>query len=527
MSPTNRDAMDSNPLSLLDHDTYCGLASQAAGVEVSLIDNDDIDEESAELVLNQAGLRSWNEHGLKAQQRKASLGEKKRESYQSTRQKGVVQPVAAANKRVPATDGVIVDKEALEAVESIRSRYQEVHRRGDLFELARLALTAEVEGCKTLHGMNFRDIAFIGCDVLVSTHPDILSAIIRGDVARTYCRNKDFRDLLDSIRVHERGDNQPAIYMNQIGDVNGKSPTPNDILSVLPLIIGYVKGTDVDYIQKIDRRMDTARTKARPTDMQYRKYMYKGDRVSDGRQTKTLAFLTALEARCLAVPENERDEPLPGCLSEVGYTYTTETRLRNHREHRSSNYIMNLFDSALALKWPQRFTVHQFVIFLCVDATQGSTAEILFTRLAVGYTGNGGGFTHYPPGRSNESVQRFDTEQWQRWWKWTNRICQITENHAKQIQLWEAAEREVAAKSAQLQALREEIEQYEGLSTEETANLTFEDQQKLLAKCEVELAEREEQQASEKEELLGSYNGLCDALQGYLEHAQTARASSL
>jgi hypothetical protein len=189
--------------------------------------------------------------------------------------------------------------------------------------------------------------------------------------------------------------------------------------------------------------------------------MYTESGLSTTRQAKTVAFLTALKARCLAVPENERDKPLPGGLSEIGYTYTTEIRLRNHREHRSSNYIMNLFDSALALKWPQRFSVHQFIMFLCADATQGSIAEILFTRLALAYTGNGGGFTHYPPGRSNQSAGGFDTEQWQRWWRRTMEICRSAENEEEQLRQFEATEQANTSKLQRLQAIQDEIAQYE------------------------------------------------------------------
>lgn len=105
---------------------------------------------------------------------------------------------------------------------------------------------------------------------------------------------------------------------------------------------------------------------------------------------------------------------------------------------------MNLFDRALSLEWPQRFSVQQFIIFVCTHASQAVLAEIIFTRLALGYTGNGGGFTHYPPGRSNDSARWYDTDEWESWYEWTAKTCCIDENHKKEKMLWEANDEERA-----------------------------------------------------------------------------------
>lgn len=114
---------------------------------------------------------------------------------------------------------------------------------------------------------------------------------------------------------------------------------------------------------------------------------------------------------------------------------------------------MNLFDSMFQVEWPQQYSLHQFIIFACCTPTHAVLAEIIFTRLGDGYTGNGGGFTHYPPGLSNDSAAWYNTNEWEQWYEWTAELCMFRDNHAKELARWKAQQ---AAEDAEILQLQQE-----------------------------------------------------------------------
>jgi hypothetical protein len=224
--------LERDPLHLLHHDTYRDLASQAAGVEPSVVDNDDIDDDSAELFLHEGKLKDWNNQGLtrrtssvsnEAQQRRDSFATKRVPSKNVDRHERVPSKNTDNHKRlasnnaedhkrdasdnpddrklVHTTKGV--DVRASEAIESIRVQYQALYREGNLFELSRVALTAEVEGFKTLHEIDFRQVRspwpYYSCPRYGSP---ILQAIKYGVAASISCaetqRNSSFRRIFKS-----------------------------------------------------------------------------------------------------------------------------------------------------------------------------------------------------------------------------------------------------------------------------------------------------------------------------------------
>jgi hypothetical protein len=78
---------------------------------------------------------------------------------------------------------------------------------------------------------------------------------------------------------------------------------------------------------------------------------------------------------------------------------------------------MNLAEAVAAVlfqrgKLTKRYSMKQFIIFICQEPSHGSLSEIVLTRLAEGYMGNGGGFSHYPAGRSNDSALKTDAIEW-------------------------------------------------------------------------------------------------------------------
>jgi hypothetical protein len=116
----------------------------------------------------------------------------------------------------------------------------------------------------------------------------------------------------------------------------------------------------------------------------------------DSAKKNILNWIEAIRARLQTEPAGD---PLSRPLSEVGYATYPDHRLKQHRMHDSSNYIMNIVDAICRADFPN-YKISQFVIFRLFDPMQGRLAEILFTRFAQGYITHGGGFSHAQAGAS-------------------------------------------------------------------------------------------------------------------------------
>ena len=98
------------------------------------------------------------------------------------------------------------------------------------------------------------------------------------------------------------------------------------------------------------------------------------------------------------------DTPLVAPVTETGYSNNPIRRLKDHRQHRRSNYIMNLTEAMFAHLYPGMFRIQQLIVYPCFTSDQCWQGEIFTTLLSQGYTENAGGFSHYPAGNSNGSA---------------------------------------------------------------------------------------------------------------------------
>ncbi|KAI7284375.1 hypothetical protein KC345_g2310 [Hortaea werneckii] len=302
--------------------------------------------------------------------------------------------------------------------EAIQRGYRRVLKEEGINSMVHLALHDDLQANSTLQSDNFEVIGGVAYLIGIATHPKVLDSILRSSLRKDYKSDRELRSILDDLRIHQRAQTRPAVYCQQLADTFGDLPSVDRVRGAISLARSYVDGSDSQYISRIDRMGNTSRTKKHKIPTHYRRYMFSenasgGLRLSQIRVKRTSAFLDALEKRCLNVPVGEHHKPLPGWLSEFGYTHSTEQRFNNHQNHRSSNYIMNLLSRILDLEWPQQYFLHQFVVFACTAANQASVAEVLFTRLGVAFIEDGGGFTHYAPGLSNDSAQWYDTTSWE------------------------------------------------------------------------------------------------------------------
>jgi hypothetical protein len=94
---------------------------------------------------------------------------------------------------------------------------------------------------------------------------------------------------------------------------------------------------------------------------------------------QTLTFVDALRHRIDQIPANERDDPLLFPLCEVGYSNRSIKRLKSHKAHASSNYIMNLLEAIFIVfqdKFSDKYEIEQEVIYLIWKIDQAEVSEI-------------------------------------------------------------------------------------------------------------------------------------------------------
>ena len=139
------------------------------------------------------------------------------------------------------------------------------------------------------------------------------------------------------------------------------------------------------------------------------------ERYCSAHAIQTMAFVEAFRERIAKLDPQDLNEPLAFPLCEVGYSNRSIDRLKAHKAHSSSNYIMNAIEAifmAFKDEFSGEFSIAQFIIYLIWKTEQAEIAEIGLTKLAEGYIHNGGGFSHYPAGLSNASAQRTSHREW-------------------------------------------------------------------------------------------------------------------
>jgi hypothetical protein len=99
---------------------------------------------------------------------------------------------------------------------------------------------------------------------------------------------------------------------------------------------------------------------------------------------------------------------LARCGSEVGYATKPGDRLKQHLDHKSSNYLMNLTDSIC--KRFSNYKINQYVTFLTAHPAHAMFAEILASRIGLAYTTQGGGVCHHPAGQSHGGITDIGAE---------------------------------------------------------------------------------------------------------------------
>ena len=279
----------------------------------------------------------------------------------------------------------------------------EQETKGDLTQLRTMSE-------QTPHGMRSlrREIAFM----LYSMDTSLLKAMIQGQLprlaeVRSGCVYKA------RLELNQQDFIQPGTYMNCICDPLGLSPTPHQWYRVCEQMIKYVQvGSEHNELaQQIDQQLhpksewsrDLAHKGLRRY-TEWRSYMETGTYTPDTVHRNWVKyFVDQLRQRMEGQPIHA---PLTIPVVEIGFSNDPRKRLRQHRHHESSNYLMNLAEATFQMEYPGAFRLQQMIVFACFRPIQPWLSEIVVTQLAQGYVQGAGGFSHEPAGRSNTSSNR-------------------------------------------------------------------------------------------------------------------------
>ena len=256
--------------------------------------------------------------------------------------------------------------------------------------------------------------------MLLMIDPILLRAVIDGQLPRkSMIPCSQVSEIL--LKLNSGKFVQPGIYMNAICDRMGMSPTPAQWSKVCDLMLDYVQGgmEHNDVAEEIDHTIHpkliwprNLAQKGLRRYMEWRSYTEKGSSDVDRHHRQMVKyFVDQLRIRMLGhTPHAPMDVP----VVELGFSNDPAKRLRQHRHHQSSNYLMNLAEAILEYQYPGLFTLQQHIIYNCWRPIQLWMGEIVFTKLAQGYVAGGGGFSHEPAGRSNtSSFQVLSEKKWQ------------------------------------------------------------------------------------------------------------------
>ena len=133
---------------------------------------------------------------------------------------------------------------------------------------------------------------------------------------------------------------------------------------------------------------DLKRISLEQTKTGYRRYMSIKPRASTDDSWLSKESTTAARHFERYSPKHILETTMFTKIREVGYSVRCNSRLKQHANHSSSNYIMNLADAVFHTQraiFPKSFGIEQFVIYLVWDGRQPEIAEIGSAKLALSY----------------------------------------------------------------------------------------------------------------------------------------------
>jgi hypothetical protein len=259
------------------------------------------------------------------------------------------------------------------------------------------------------------------CVLILASAPLIFTAAVDGLLASQFRTSEHLQREYNEIQ--DRANVQPSIYIHLLADSNGVAPSANQYMLIRDIVLRYISDQkpDPELAHLIDN-ISPPRVTISSTTQGYRKYLWT-QRLSPRRVATMFRFCAGVEARYAETPEQQRDTPFLHPPGECGYALNSHTRLRQHRHHQSSNYVMNIVEDICTHLHtsgilPTKFFMHQFIIYLIFKPEQVRIAEIFCSGLLQVWVENGGGFNQWPAGLSCASGDRVTRAEWREHERW-------------------------------------------------------------------------------------------------------------
>ena len=294
--------------------------------------------------------------------------------------------------------------------EEYSQQLQEAHSKG-LLSLISVALELKgmpcdnwVEKMKASTTCCYEDFLVYLVLMMAGSDPLILQHFVQGDIPKAEKQNADLEKKLRQLR--NVGDSFcPSIYVQYLVNDQGESPTPQVLLDILDFVELYTRGygkrdgPSGQLAAEVDSAMGTKSWSSTGVALQgKRRYIE-----SDSQFDTCLAWVESSRARLSRLP---LDKPLDRPFAELGYASNPNVRLNQHAKHTSSNYLMNLTEAICMAKFNENYSIKQYVVLHLIHYAHAMWGEILYHRIGLIYTMQGGGFSHHVAGASHGGAEK-------------------------------------------------------------------------------------------------------------------------
>ncbi|KAF2639585.1 hypothetical protein P280DRAFT_453479 [Massarina eburnea CBS 473.64] len=275
------------------------------------------------------------------------------------------------------------------------------------------------------------------CVLILASAPLIFAAAVEGTLTQRFLVDVDLQREYQVIQ--ERAHIQPSIYLQLLADEHGTPPTAKQYLIIRERMLQYVSsGTEYQELAWAIDNITPPNVAHSATITGYRKYLWTKKR-SPAHLERIFRLSTGIMDRYNSIPPSDRTDPLPFPPCECGYSYNSHIRLAQHRNRQSSNYVMNLIEDICGhlhntSQFTQRFSMHQYIIYLIFHPEQAAIAEIFCSGLLQVWVDDGGGVNAYPAGRSVASASRISVLEWAAHERWTEENTELRENLRVQME---------------------------------------------------------------------------------------------
>lgn len=296
------------------------------------------------------------------------------------------------------------------------------------------------------------------CILILASAPLVLIAAMNGTLVKQI--RSDANLQMNHALIQDRARSTPSIYLHQLADEYGISPTPHQYMAIRDLVHDYLA---VGIVSEHARYIDsiTPPTVSPSVSSDHRKYLHIAAR-SPARVSTLSRLCRGIEQLFLETPQHLRNAPMRFPPGECGYSKSSHVRLAQHRAHQSSNCVMNLVEDICTYlhatkRFKQHFRMHQFIIYPIFRPEQAAIAEIFCSGLLQVWVDSGGGFNAYPAGLSVASARRVSVDDWkdhERWVKYTSPVEGNISVQRERAEEWAKAlawadEEEVGGKTAE------------------------------------------------------------------------------